>query len=355
MINVVNTYSQLKTCIVGIELDIPTRYVDETFRYFYQENLNRGLYEVYARKCGFTEYHINKEILDIRREQLDGLAKTLSDLNVKVYRPKRIKPSKIKTNNFDSYSSIANNVRDLTFVYKNYIIETPVFIRNRIFENEQLYDIFKTEVGDDIWIKIPNSDLTENSIDLFNYKLYRDFSNIPIRFQAAIDGAQFLPIDEHNVIVNVTTYNHYLGLQRIKSLFKDTEFHIINQFDNHLDGSFTVLKEGVFLVGSKHIKLFDNLSDKFKNWKIIVIDTSEIKDIDMSGFSDKEIKLASSAGMDLNVLSLNENTVLVNKRANVVIKKLEKNGFDVIPIQLDYGELFGGGIHCSTLDLLRQN
>ena len=82
MINVVNTYSQLKTCIVGIELDIPTRYVDETFRYFYQENLNRGLYEVYARKCGFTEYHINKEILDIRREQLDGLAKTLSDLNI---------------------------------------------------------------------------------------------------------------------------------------------------------------------------------------------------------------------------------------------------------------------------------
>jgi glycine amidinotransferase len=136
MIKVNNTYSKLKTCVVGKELDIPKRYIDETFKYFYSENLNRGLYNVYAKKCGYSEYTINKEILDIRREQLDNLAKILENNNVKVYRPKDIKTTEIKTNNFNSYSSIASNVRDLTFVYKNYIIETPVFIRNRIFENE---------------------------------------------------------------------------------------------------------------------------------------------------------------------------------------------------------------------------
>jgi hypothetical protein len=52
----------------------------------------------------------------------------------------------------------------------------------------------------------------------------------------------------------------------------------------------------------------------------------------MSGFTDKEIRLASSAGMDLNVLSLDENTVLVNKRAISIIRLLEKNKFNVIPV-----------------------
>jgi glycine amidinotransferase len=59
--------------------------------------------------------------------------------------------------------------------------------------------------------------------------------------------------------------------------------------------------------------------------------------------------------MDINVLSINENTVVVNKRAHGVKKVLEKHGFDIIEVQLDHGEIFAGGIHCSTLDLVRED
>ena len=51
----------------------------------------------------------------------------------------------------------------------------------------------------------------------------------------AIDGAQFLRIGR-DVIVNVTTYNHYLGYEWVKSLFPESEFHMISVADNHIDG-----------------------------------------------------------------------------------------------------------------------
>ena len=74
-----------------------------------------------------------------------------------------------------------------------------------------------------------------------------------------------------------------------------------------------------------------------------------------AGMTDIDIQLASSRGMDINVLSIDENTVLVNKNAKSVIKCLEAEHFNVIEVQLDYGELFAGGMHCSTLDLVRDD
>jgi len=51
----------------------------------------------------------------------------------------------------------------------------------------------------------------------------------------------------------------------------------------------------------------------------------------------------------------NENTVVVNKRAYGVKDILSKNGFDVVEVELENGEIFAGGIHCSTLDLVRED
>jgi glycine amidinotransferase len=77
--------------------------------------------------------------------------------------------------------------------------------------------------------------------------------------------------------------------------------------------------------------------------------------IDVRGMTDIDIRLASSRGMDVNVLSVDENTVLVTERAVGVADILDKNGFTVIPIKLEHGEIFAGGIHCSTLDLVRED
>jgi glycine amidinotransferase len=65
--------------------------------------------------------------------------------------------------------------------------------------------------------------------------------------------------------------------------------------------------------------------------------------------------LASSRGMDINVLSLDRNNVLIQHDATRTAELLYKNGFTPIPIQFRHGEIFAGGIHCSTLDLERDD
>lgn len=58
--------------------------------------------------------------------------------------------------------------------------------------------------------------------------------------------------------------------------------------------------------------------------------------------------------MDVNILSLDSNTVMVKDNSHEVIKLFEKHKFDIVPVQLNNCELFGGGVHCSTLDLARE-
>ena len=129
MINCHTQFGKLKTVVVGRELDIPLRTVDMTFKYFYKEALGQGLYN----SC-ISDYKISEVILFKRLEQVENLAKLLSDLGVEVLRPDPTRTvRKIKTPTFESEASSASNVRDLTWVFGHTIVETPPFIRKRYF------------------------------------------------------------------------------------------------------------------------------------------------------------------------------------------------------------------------------
>lgn len=352
MINSNTSFGKLKSVIVGRELNLNKRSVDLTFRCFYKESLGHDIYE-----SPFGEYYVNSDFLQERIKDLDGLAETLEKNGVTVYRPKELKKViQFKTPSFESEVSSASNIRDISFVYKNIILETPTFVRNRYFENMALYDIFNEFYSNGkggLWIKSPNTQLTEETLDLIDWNIKRDFSNIDKRYEMAIDGAQFLRIGK-DVIVNVTTYNHYLGLQWVKSFFPESNFHMISIADNHIDGALICLKPGVFLVNPLYKNIRDILPVKFRNWRFI-FPNNLTENIDVHNMTDLDIRLASSRGMDINVLSISPDKVVVNRRAVGVISELEKNGFEIIPVKLDNGEIFAGGIHCSTLDIERDD
>ena len=354
MIHSNTSFGKLKEVIVGRELNLDRRIMDITFKYFYKESLGQDVYE-----SPFDGYSINMESVLKRNNDLDGLAKTLESRGIKVYRPDPVnKVIQFTTPTFKSEVTSANNVRDITLVYNDKLIETPTYVRNRYFENMSMYRIFNTAFDNGKggqWIKAPNTQLTERTIDLDDWRNPRDFNNIDPRFEMAIDGAQFLRIGK-DVIVNVTTYNHYLGFQWIKSFFPDTDFHMISIADNHIDGALICLKPGVFLVDPKYAKVKDQLPDKFKNWKYLIPNEESLtKNIDVTGLTDIDIRLASSRGMDINILSIDENTCVIYNRAVCVKDILERNGFETICIPFDNGEIFAGGIHCSTLDLVRED
>ncbi|WP_346656301.1 hypothetical protein [Streptomyces griseoviridis] len=57
--------------------------------------------------------------------------------------------------------------------------------------------------------------------------------------------------------------------------------------------------------------------------------------------------------IDLNVLSVDEETVMVNDACKTLIATLEARGFAVVPVRHRHRRLFGGGFHCYTLDTVR--
>ena len=355
MIHCNTQFGKLKEVVVGREINSTRRLIDYTFRNVYNEDFYD---RPDIRNGEYSQYNIAQDILDQRNCQLDNLAKLLTELGVKVYRPESANPKTIiQTPTFQSEQIVTGNVRDITFIYNDTIVETPICMRNRVYENLCLYKIFakKFDHGNGgKWIKAPNTQLTEDTYNLIvDWNETGYFNKRHDQLEMAIDAPNFLPIGK-DVLVNIATDTQYLGYEWVKSLFPDSKFHIMKCTEAHLDGEFMCLKPGVFLANKRFVPFINQLPEKFQKWKFLIPENLPTN-IDVSRFTDIGIRLASSSGMDVNVLSLDENTVLVSKRAIGTKKILEKNGFSVIDVELDYGEVFSGGIHCSTLDLIRDD
>jgi N-dimethylarginine dimethylaminohydrolase len=57
----------------------------------------------------------------------------------------------------------------------------------------------------------------------------------------------------------------------------------------------------------------------------------------------------------MNLLSYDQETVIVDERQKNLIKVLEKYKFKIIPIKMRHIYTQGGGIHCATLDTVRDS
>ena len=60
-----------------------------------------------------------------------------------------------------------------------------------------------------------------------------------------------------------------------------------------------------------------------------------------------------SAWIDMNLFSINPDLVVVDRDQVGLIRLLEKQGLDVIPLKLRHARMLGGGFHCVTLDIRR--
>lgn len=351
-----NEFGQLKKVVVGTELNFTKRFMDFTFKNMFKENLK--LDSIYNNI--FEYYELNYELIQERIYDLNNLAKTLEEKGIMVIRPDIYsKPNYFEYNNKNNIKSAASNVRDLVLTYKDLIIETPISVINRIHENELFIPKLKT-ILDSNFIKMETEHITPIKLDT------EDWQNIKQRikdnnFAPYIDAANIIKINDDLIcnIGNLNQWNASFHLEfLIKEYYPNINFHRMFVADSHIDGTLIPLKEGIFLVnekflGSNYIK--NNLPDKFKNWKLLYAQDSYEEDRKYwDNLSKNPIALASSRGMDINVLSLNRKEILINDDALKTSDLLYKSGFEPIPIKFRHGEIFAGGIHCSTLDLERE-
>jgi glycine amidinotransferase len=118
--------------------------------------------------------------------------------------------------------------------------------------------------------------------------------------------------------------------------------------DSHIDSCVLALRPGVLLVRSPGV--LDYLPASLRKWKAIV--APEPSESNFPTYDDDDLVLTSPF-IDLNVLSVDPDTVLVNEASPDLQRTLEKNGFTTVPVRHRHRRIFGGGLHCFTLDTVR--
>lgn len=114
----------------------------------------------------------------------------------------------------------------------------------------------------------------------------------------------------------------------------------------HIDSTIVPLRDGVVMLNAERVNP-DNLPDVLRGWQHIWIDQCQPQQFYEYPYA--------SAWIGMNVLSIDSHTVIVDREQHGIIKQLEQQGFTVIPLQLRHSRTLGGGFHCVTLDLWRED
>lgn len=353
--NSYDEWSSLKEVIVGSPENYQTLEFDLSFKAFFHDIA----YPSFFRKS--LHQIIKKRYLEELKEDVEEFVNTLVRLGITVHRPIPInRQIPITTPYWNSITLPALNIRDQVIVIGDEIVETPPQVRSRYFENDSLKPVFYSflQAGSK-WVVMPRPILTDHSIDLsyirdqaptgFDGIYHQETSEFDIGLEMMIDGAQFVRFGK-DILVNIANKNHELGLLWFQQQFGNKfVFHKVYQIaDNHIDSIILPLRPGTLLVRSP--KYLDLLPEKFKKWDVIYL--PEANNDNFPSYED-DVLILTSKYIDLNVLSIDENRIVVNSQFPQLIRLLEKKYFTVIPVQHRHRRIFAGGFHCFTIDIVR--
>ena len=373
-LNSYDEWSRLREVIVGSGLNYTKHERDLTFDLFLYENITGDndlvskswLYPPFDRSRAGTRSHIriDERYVDELNEDIAGLIDTLESLSVVVRRPLDIGRDvpDVRTPAWSATVIPALNVRDNVIIMGDEIVETPPMMRSRYFENQLLKPVFMDYFRQGArWSVMPRPLMTDGSFD-YSYVdgtgssdeplhpvLRPDDSPYHIGIEMMIDAAQILRFGL-DVLVNVSTVHHDLAYQWLARHFEGRlRMHRIYRLsDDHIDSTVLPLRPGLLLARSP--ETVERLPVELQKWDRIYYPEPA-----RNGFPDYGNKdlILTSRFIDMNVLSIDSETVIVNTDHLELIRKLEANGITAVPVRHRHRRLFGGGFHCFTVDTVR--
>lgn len=114
----------------------------------------------------------------------------------------------------------------------------------------------------------------------------------------------------------------------------------------HIDSTIVPLREGLVVLNATRITR-DNIPRVLENW-----DKIWVEDVVPQAFYQYPW---ASKWIALNMLSLDPKTVIMDADQTDLRHAIEQRGITVIPHRLRHSRTLGGGYHCVTLDLWRQD
>ena len=278
---------------------------------------------------------------------LENFKKILEEEGVKVLRPDS-KPNHYLhgTNSWRSDGYYQYCPRDSAIVIGDTILETPMPLRSRYVETFGLRNIFKAySKNGSRWISAPKPELVDELYDR------TDLSKPTLtEYEPAFDAANIVKCGKDLIYLKSNSGNRWGGKWLQDTLGDKYRVHIVDNVYAyvHIDTSIMPLRPGVVLLNPDRVNE-NNLPEYFKNWTKIY---SAAPAAD-GGFSADWAPASPWIGM--NLLSLDEKTVIVESSQQNIIKQLESHGFYVIPVTLRHCRTLSGGPHCVTLDTIRDD
>ncbi|MEU7316479.1 inosamine-phosphate amidinotransferase 1 [Streptomyces sp. NPDC007083] len=353
-------WTQLREVVVGRAEHYTAHHVDASWRLFFFDNVAPALTGGAAVQDLLP---IPDRLVDELNEDIAGLVDALAGCGVRVHRPAA--PGKdvdISSPHWEARATPPLNVRDQTIVLGDTIVETAPHVRARVFENDLLKPIFYRYYGaGSNWVSMPRPALARGSLDdAFFRRQGIDVSRATdsetaldidgLGLEMVFDGAQCMRLGR-DVLVNVANDNHELALRWLRDNLPHLRFHRLDGIaDNHIDSVIVPLRPELMLLRSPEYLKY--LPQALHSWEVIYAPQTD--DRNFPDYSDLGFVIPiGSRYMDINVLSVDENTVIVNSLYPELITVLERRGFTVVPVRHRHRRLFGGGFHCFTLDTVR--
>jgi len=287
---------------------------------------------------------VAEQVIEETKTDLLIMKDVLADHGVTVYRPEALDYSRQTTyyehltSGMHSYSA-----RDLILTVGNMAIEcpTPLISRNREF---QAYDVIKQEAMRDgcRWIAAPRARMEPAECVVRGGKI-----QLTERYPV-FDAANILKFDDKLLYLKTSTANQ-AGADWLQNVV-GTEFEVI-VWDKvyahaHIDSTLGSLNKDTILVNASRINNDDDLPKFLRDHKKIIFKDCVERSFYKFPYASKWI--------GMNLLSINENTVMIDPIQTTLKKQLTKAGFDCVSVPLRHSRTLGGGHHCVTCDLERE-
>lgn len=128
--------------------------------------------------------------------------------------------------------------------------------------------------------------------------------------------------------------------------FPHINIELVNFYSGvHIDSTIVPLREGLALVNASRVNP-EQLPKCMANWEIIWVYNVVAQDFYEYPYASKWI--------GMNTLSIDPDTVIVDKNQTELIRDIERKGLTVVPHELRHSRTLGGGFHCVTLDTWRE-
>ena len=324
-------------------------------------------------------------------EDLEGLCDIFRQAGVSVLRPGWSETSaNFVTPNWAATGFDIYNVRDLHVVFGNTLVVSAPSSRFRLFEPYALRDILYEHFFDDgfRWVSAPlprlrghylheiqrpRSEL-ESVEDNLHQRLSHGLTEVfhcLDEDEVIFDAANIIRLGRDILFLVSSTGNRKAAKWLADVLGPEYRVHITHAYrSSHLDSTVLPLRPGFVLLNGARVNE-ETCPVVFSGWeKLYFTDVAPVPENEVAFHQDVRLPVRdrlkalgvsttldhiSSPWAGLNVMSLDPQTVLVHDRQTAMIRALEARRFTVIPVRMRHCYTMLGGLHCTTLDVVRDS